>query len=151
MLDRAGIAARIPHAGAMCLLHRVLDWDAAGVRCAARSHLDPDHPLRWDGRLGVLCGVEYAMQAAALHGALRGVRGALRGGDTVARPPGRLAALRDLVLHADRLDAPEYGELRIEARLEREEASGAIYAFRVAAADGRVLLTGRGTVATPAG
>ena len=28
IVDRAWIAARIPHAGTMCLLDRVLEWDA---------------------------------------------------------------------------------------------------------------------------
>ena len=70
MLARSGIAALIPQQGAMCLLDGVLSWDAAGIACRAVSHLDPANPLRQHGRLGAICGIEYGLQAAALHGAL---------------------------------------------------------------------------------
>lgn len=45
-LDRAGIAARIPHAGRMCLLERLTAWSVREIRCEAVDHRDPDHPLR---------------------------------------------------------------------------------------------------------
>src|SRR5213075_1172850 len=64
------IARRIPHQGSMCLLDRVLEWDAEHIRCEATGHSQPDHPLRAHGRLGAACGVEYAAQAMAVHGAL---------------------------------------------------------------------------------
>ena len=64
------IATLIPHTGAMVLLDRVEAWDTDGILCRARSHLDDDNPLRRDGRLAACCGLEYALQAAALHGAL---------------------------------------------------------------------------------
>ncbi|MGH7122490.1 MAG: phosphotransferase, partial [Acetobacteraceae bacterium] len=76
----------IPHAGAMCLLDHVTEWSATGIRAVARSHLDPVNPLRRNGRLSAICGSEYALQAAALHGALVG------GGRP--QPAGRLVALR---------------------------------------------------------
>jgi len=78
MLTREHILGLIPHQGTMCLLDRVLDWSAGEIVCAASSHLAPDNPLRRDGRLGAICGIEYGLQAAALHGAL------VRGGVTSA-------------------------------------------------------------------
>ena len=45
LIDRAGIAARIPHQGRMCLLDGVLEWDAERIRCCATSHRDPAN--RW--------------------------------------------------------------------------------------------------------
>lgn len=137
-----GIAGLVPHAGAMALLDRVEAWDAGGVLCRATSHLDPGNPLRRAGRLAGCCGLEYAMQAAALHGAL------LAGGQ--AQAAGYVAALRGVVLHRDRLDDPLLGDLRVEARLERQEASGLIYALAVSAADGTPLLSGRASIALPA-
>ena len=136
------IAALIPHAGAMVLLHRVEAWDADGILCRARSHLDAANPLRRDGRLSACCGLEYALQAAALHGAL--IAG------SVAQRAGYVAALRGVALRVERLDVASFGELRVAARLERQEAAGIIYALSVEAADGTPLLSGRATVALPA-
>lgn len=136
------IAALVPHADAMVLLDRVEAWDASGILCRARSHLDGANPLRRDGRLAACCGLEYALQAAALHGAL------IAGG--VAQRAGYVAALRAVALRVDRLDVAEFGELRVAAQLERQEAGGIIYALEIQAADGRLLLSGRATIALPA-
>ena len=134
------LAALVPHAGAMCLLKSAVSWDASGILCRAISHLDAANPLRRDGRLAALCGAEYAMQAAALHGAL------LDG----ARPPaGRVAALRDIRLLVATLDDPAFGVLIVDARLQHREAGGLLYDFILTAADGRPLVTGRAAVALP--
>ncbi len=126
----------------MVLLGRVEAWDADGILCRARSHLDAANPLRRDGRLSACCGLEYALQAAALHGALTA-------GGTAQRA-GWVAALRGVTLNVGRLDVAEFGELRVSARLERQEAGGIIYALAVGAADGTPLLSGRATVTLPA-
>ncbi len=136
------IAALVPHAGAMVLLDRVEAWDAGTILCRTRSHLDAANPLRRNGRLSSCCGLEYALQAAALHGAL------VAGG--VAQRAGYVAALRGVMLAVERLDMAAYGELRVSAGLERQEAGGVIYALSVEAADGTPLLSGRATVALPA-
>ena len=125
----------------MVLLDRVEAWDAGGILCRARSHLDAANPLRRDGRLSVCCGLEYALQAAALHGAL------VAGG--VAQRAGYVAALRGVALRVERLDVASYGELRVSAGLERQEAGGIIYALSLEAADGMPLLSGRAMVALP--
>lgn len=69
-LDRNWIEQHIPHKGRMCLLDAVVSWDATRIRCRSASHRAPDHPLRAHGRLGIACGIEYAAQAMAVHGAL---------------------------------------------------------------------------------
>ena len=69
-MNRAWIEERIPHHGRMCLLDEVIEWDAQHIRCRSATHRDPDNPLRSHGRLGIACGIEYAAQAMALHGAL---------------------------------------------------------------------------------
>ncbi|KXU85818.1 hydroxymyristoyl-ACP dehydratase [Caballeronia megalochromosomata] len=137
MLDRDWIAARIPHGGSMCLLDAVLAWDAQRIRCAATSHLDPDNPLRSKGRLASVCGIEYAAQAMATHGALVGEDG--------RRPRvGMLTSVRGVETHVDRLDMLD-GPLDIEA----ERISGAdntvLYRFTLHCA-GRLLLSGRAAV-----
>jgi predicted hotdog family 3-hydroxylacyl-ACP dehydratase len=140
MLDRPGIAALIPHQGAMCLLDAALAWDAEEILCRARSHLEPGNPLRQHGRLGAACGIEYGLQAAALHGALR---------SGTPQPAGFLAALRSVVLHAARLDNPAFGMLQITARSEGSDAGGQAYAFRLAAETGALLVEGRCLIALP--
>lgn len=137
MLDRAAIAARIPHQGGMLLLDRVEHWDAQGVRCIARSHRDPANPLRAHGRLGAACGVEYAAQAMAVHGALTAA--------AQARPrAGYLVSLRNAQLHVGRLDDIA-GPLTVEARCFSGDASTILYDFSVSS-DGRVLVDGRAAV-----
>jgi predicted hotdog family 3-hydroxylacyl-ACP dehydratase len=135
------IHALIPHAGTMVLLGRVEAWDTDSILCRAVSHLDTGNPLRRDGQLAACCGLEYALQAAALHGALTA------GG--VAQRAGYVAALRAVSLHVDRLDIAGFGELRVAARLERQEGSGTIYALEIQAADGAPLLSGRAIIALP--
>ena len=140
-IDREAIAALVPHSGDMVLLDRVVSWDVSGITCLTRSHLDPANPLRRAGRLAATCGIEYALQAAALHGALAA------GG--VAQPAGFLAALRDVTLYADRLDDPAIGDLHVHARLERHENGGLIYAFELRSQSNRLLLSGRAIIALP--
>jgi predicted hotdog family 3-hydroxylacyl-ACP dehydratase len=139
-LDHARIATLVPHGEAMCLLDRVLSWNPREIVCVARSHLDPANPLRRAGRLAALCGFEYAFQAAALHGALR---------DGRPQPACYVASLRDVAIHAARLDDAAHGELRVAAALERGESAGLIYALRVGAEGGDLLLKGRAAIALP--
>ncbi len=135
MLGRAQIAERIPHGGAMCLLDRVVSWDAGSIRCAAISHRDPANPLREPEGLPVWAGVEYAAQAAAVHGSLV-LEGPARAGV--------LAKLRDAAPACERLDDVE-SELILEATLLHRDPAGAIYSFAVRAQE-RVLLAGQFTL-----
>jgi len=97
-LDHAGIEALVPHRGAMCLLDRMVSWDESRIECLATGHRDPAHPLR--SRSGLMAGtaIEYAAQAAALHGGLV----AQASGATAS--PGYLASAREVRLDTWRLD-----------------------------------------------
>jgi predicted hotdog family 3-hydroxylacyl-ACP dehydratase len=141
MLNRARILELIPHQGTMCLLDEVAGWSDAAITCRTRSHLSPDNPLRRHGGLDGVCGIEYGLQAAALHGAL------VTGG---RQPAGYLAALRSVEIHAGRLDDPALGALEVTAALELRDAGGLIYGFHVRSADGAALLNGRATIVLPA-
>lgn len=132
---RAEIARLVPHQGAMCLLERVVSCSEAAIACLSSTHRDADNPLRRDGALPAVCGVEYALQAMALHGAI--TAGAAQGA-------GFLAALSGVEVAARRLDEVA-GMLEIEAMALSRESRGFIYRFAVAGA-GRVLLAGRATV-----
>ena len=146
MLGPGCIRALIPHQGAMCLLDTALRWDRTDILCRATSHLAPDNPLRREGRLGAACGIEYGLQAAALHGALR----ALDMGERPP-PPGWFAALRRAELCVERLDVPGFGALAVSARLEGAAPGGMVYGFVLRAATGRLLLRGRASIVLPAG
>jgi len=137
-LDHAAIRGLVPHAGAMCLLHEVLQADADSIRARAVSHRDPANPLREGGVLPALCGVEYAAQAMAVHGALQGGLG--------PRRPGMLAAVRDVELAVQRLDDIAE-DLVIEAHCLLHEGGRLLYRFEVRA-NNRELLQGRATVVT---
>lgn len=139
---REQIEALVPQRGAMCLLERVLSWDADGIVCASANHRRPDHPLRARGRLHALAGIEYAAQAVALHGAL-----AARAGRPIGS--GVLASLRGVELRTERLDLVA-GELLAIADALVVERRHMLYAFRVEG-DGRILLKGRAAIALVAG
>ncbi|MES2280623.1 MAG: hydroxymyristoyl-ACP dehydratase [Pseudomonadota bacterium] len=135
---------RIPHQGAMCLLDCVRQWDEQAILCEATSHRDTGNPLRAYGRLGSACGIEYAAQAMAMHGALMAESAAARG-HTPQRPgAGYLVSVRGVILHVDRLDdRPE--NLVVEARRLSGDSGTVLYAFTIRAA-AVVLLEGRAAV-----
>lgn len=137
-LDQAGIAARIPHAGRMCLLERLESWSATRIHCIASSHRAADNPLRTAGGLLAPAAIEYAAQAMALHGALLAPPGE-------APAPGFLASVRGVSFHALRLDGIE-GALQIEAERLAGDGAQLLYAFRVADAQGALVADGRATV-----
>jgi predicted hotdog family 3-hydroxylacyl-ACP dehydratase len=144
-LDRRWIEQNIPHHGRMCLLDEVMEWDAQHIRCCSGTHRLPNHPLRSNGRLGVACGIEYAAQAMAAHGALAG--GSIAGSSVAskARPAaGFLAGLRDVRLHVLRLDDIQT-DLICDAVLVAGDRSTALYEFALWS-EAQRLLSGRATV-----
>ena len=70
MLEKSQIESLLPHGGAMFLLDRVIRFDRNEIECSATSHRDPSNPLRQGNRLPVHTGIEYAAQAAGIHGGL---------------------------------------------------------------------------------
>jgi len=134
-MNKIEICRRIPHAGAMCLLHRVDRWDADTIVCSALSHRDADNPLRSQGRLHAVCGVEYAAQAMAVHGSL--LYQAAHDKPSV----GFLASVRDLRFFVGRLDQIK-GALAIKAHKLNSVQGITVYQFDITAA-GQNLLAGR--------
>jgi len=137
-LDRAQIAARIPHAGTMCLLHEAVRWNTDAIECRAVSHRDPANPLRERGQLAAVHAIEYAAQAMALHGSL------LSPGTPGSRP-GYIGAVRAVRMHAARLD-DAVADLAIRAERLAGDTSHVLYAFTVSAGE-RLLVEGRISVA----
>jgi len=135
----------------MCLLDDVLSWDATRIRCRSATHRLPDNPLRAHGRLGVACGIEYAAQAMAVHGALVGASAPLA--STMARnvrrsidrsAVGYLASVRNVTLHVTRLDDLE-GDLVACAERVTGDARTVLYEFALWNGT-RPLLRGRASI-----
>lgn len=155
--DHAGIAARVPHSGAMCLLERLLRWDAGAIECSITGHADAHHPLRERGLSGVAgngagregaapgdaglpatAAIEYAAQAMALHATLAA-------GEGQPPTPGFLASARGVRLHVRRLDTAR-GPLAVLAQRLAGDERQAMYRFTLRDADGSALAEGRATV-----
>jgi predicted hotdog family 3-hydroxylacyl-ACP dehydratase len=137
-LNRDWIERHIPHRGTMCLLDEVMEWNATHIRCRTDTHRWVENPLRSHGRLGVACGIEYAAQTMAVHGALTAA--------AATAPPaaGLLASLRDVHMFTERLDTLE-AELFCEATQLAGDGGGAMYSFLISAARSPVI-SGRATV-----
>jgi predicted hotdog family 3-hydroxylacyl-ACP dehydratase len=128
----------IPHAGVMCLLERIVDWDERGMTLATATHASLSNPLRRHGRLRAIHLCEYGAQAMAVHGGLfaRARGEALR--------PGLLVSLRDVVLSVGTIESLD-GELLVEVGRLQSGAAGLQYTFRVTHRD-LVLARGRAAV-----
>jgi predicted hotdog family 3-hydroxylacyl-ACP dehydratase len=137
-LDHEWIQNYIPHAGKMCLLDEVLDWDAQHIRCRSTSHRSPDNPLRAYGLLGAACGVEYAAQSMAVHGVLVAATG------TNGPAVGYLASVRSVQLFVERLD-DLHADLIATATRVTSDATTVLYDF-VVSEGARALLRGRATI-----
>ncbi len=137
-LNRAGIAARIPHSGSMCLLDRLESWTADAIHCTAISHLQADNPLRTAGGLMAPNAIEYAAQAMALHGGLLATEG---------EPPsaGFLASARQVRLTVARLDNIA-GALQVRAHRLSGDIRQVLYQFSVTDVTGALLAEGRAVV-----
>ena len=123
----------------MCLLDEVVEWTADRICCRSESHRREDNPLRAHGRLGSACGIEYAAQAMAVHGAVRAASLSQQS------RPGVLASVRGLTTHADRLDDIA-GPLFASATLVNGDGTMVLYEFSLADST-RVLLSGRAAIA----
>jgi predicted hotdog family 3-hydroxylacyl-ACP dehydratase len=146
-MNRAWIESRIPHQGRMCLLDEVIAWNADHIRCSTGTHRALDNPLRSHDRLGIACGIEYAAQAMALHGALAS---AAAGANAAAAPRvGLLASVRDVRLHVLRLDDIE-SDLFCEVTHLAGDHFTAMYEFALRDKD-KSLLGGRASVVLDAG
>jgi predicted hotdog family 3-hydroxylacyl-ACP dehydratase len=144
-LDHAGIAARIPHSGSMCLLDRLLRWDALHIECSATSHQAATNPLRTAAGLLPANAIEYAAQAMALHGVLSAINAGNQPSPGTAPQAGFLASVRSVRLLVPRLDTV-HGALRISATRAAGDATQALYNFALHDEQGALLVDGRATV-----
>ncbi len=135
--DHQWIAQHIPHHGKMCLIDHVTAWTDDHIDCIAISHTDPANPLRHLDQLSIVCGIEYAAQAMAIHGALLAPFGA-------PAKQGYLASARHVNWTTDRLDTLDT-PLLIHAESLSHDAHATLYQFFIRHRDCDIL-TGRASI-----
>lgn len=126
MLERTEIEGLLPHQGKMFLLERVFAYNRDAIECGALSHRDSDNPLRHAGKLPGHAAIEYAAQAAGVHGGLlnRDVN------PNAAPQMGYLAVLTNVQWNVERLDdLPDV--LRIYAQRTAVTPGGRLYRVRI--------------------
>ena len=149
-LDHQWIEQHIPHKGPMCLLDEVLSSDATRIRCRSASHRRAANPLRLHGRLGAACGIEYAAQAMAVHGALMAasaplastVANSVRG--SIGSGVGYLASVRNVTLCVPRLDELQSDLIALAERVTGDGHT-VLYEFSVWS-EQQALLSGRASI-----
>jgi predicted hotdog family 3-hydroxylacyl-ACP dehydratase len=137
MIEHDELCSLIPHAGDMCLLDRVVEWDDTTIVCETSSHQDSDNPLRCEQGLSSVTGIEYGGQAMAVHGSLLG--SAQTQEQTLY-----LAAVRDVQFEVNWIHDIEH-PLTVRAERLMGDDNGMIYQFSILALS-RLLVHGRLTV-----
>ena len=137
-LSRLELFNFLPHGNEMCLLSSVEYWDASSITCLTCTHRNQDNPLRRQGLLGIIAGLEYAAQAMAVH------IGLTTNISERNASVGYLGAVRDLQIHKQTFQQFEE-DLTIEATLLLEQHMSFIYTFSMKASE-TILLQGRASI-----
>ncbi len=140
LIKRDELCQLVPHAGSMCLLDGVLEWDEKSIECISHSHLLNNNPLRKNNRLSAIHAIEYGAQAMAVHGGL------LARAEGEKHANGYLAALREVTLHTDQLDNIN-DALIIKATQLVASQGNLIYIVEIKAS-GNLIASARATVVT---
>ena len=119
-LNHKEIEQRLPHAGTMSLLNEVIEANSNSLTALAKSHLETNNPLRLNGKIATVNGIEYAAQAMAIHGSLL----------SDISPAGYIAAVRNIDINVPffpETDAP----LIIEVQRLMSDKNGFSYQFYI--------------------
>ena len=119
---------RMPHAGPMRLIEKIVSADDREILCIARDHHVSSYPLRLDGELHACTLVELGAQAAAAHASLFGVD---------AAHTGLVLALSNVEVFRDR--AAGDGPLTIRGERRQSLDDAASYHFEVMDGAGAVV------------
>ena len=131
----ADIRKLIPHGGSMCLLERVISWDAVCLSATTATHRRADNPLLRNGKLDSVHLCEYGAQAMAVHGGLLAQQEGQRA------LPGFLVSLRDVWLLPINVQECA-GELVVATLRLYGDGNGWQYEFKVSHQTG-LLASGR--------
>lgn len=138
-MDRAHIAALIPHGDSMCMLDEIIAWDETRIHGRSHNLAARTNPLFEDGHLDSVLLIEYGAQAAAVHAALLHSKlGESR--------PAYIGAVKDVELFTAMADNSTALDLHLHCLLSSSQ--GAIYELVAQQAD-KVLLRGRLILSQP--
>jgi predicted hotdog family 3-hydroxylacyl-ACP dehydratase len=133
-LNQETIAKLIPHSGKMCLLEKIINWNEQTLRAQSLSHLKKENPLRTEGKLKSIHGIEYAAQAMAVHGALLKQK----------TQHGYLASIRSIVLHESFLPTQQ-APLDIQVSVLMRYTNGFTYHFELLY-ENQLIISGKITI-----
>ena len=139
VIEKARIRELIPHAGLMCLLDQVTEWDDKRIVCTSETHLNVDNPLRSNQQLPATALIEYGAQAMATHGGLVAMKYA-----QVIRS-GYIASIRNVFIETSGDMSISSAPLYVKAEQQLSADGNMIYNFSVST-DQHRLISGRVTV-----
>lgn len=125
-LTHQAIEHLLSHTGSMSLLNEILSADKDSLTATAISHLESNNPLRAEGSLSTVNGIEYAAQAMAVHGALL----AQHSGAEYSTQKGYIATVRNIEINKPFFPETE-GVLLIQVRLLMSNDNGFTYEFHI--------------------
>ena len=132
------IAALIPHGKGMSMISEIVSWDANTIHCRSNRLAEASNPLCENGELSSIVLVEYAAQAAAIHGAL--LNSALG-----EQRPAYIGAVKNIELFMQQANNRE--SIDIHADCLMNNGAGAIY--EVAIQQQTMLLRGKLILSQP--
>lgn len=132
------IATLIPHGRGMSMISEVVAWDANTIHCRSDRLSEPENPLSENGELTAIVLIEYAAQAAAVHGAL--LNSALG-----ENRPAYIGAVKNIELFVQQANNRE--SIDIHADCLMNNGAGAIY--EVAIQQQQMLLRGKLILSQP--
>ncbi len=128
--NREKIATLIPHGNAMSVLDRIIHWDESTLLAETKAHQRKDNPL-YDDSISTVLLVEYAAQAAAVHGRLN---------EAGLEPdrPAYVGAFKNIKIHVAKL-SDVIGVLTIRVVCVLSETGGAIYEMHIRSQKGMII------------
>ena len=147
--SREEISIYLPHKGTMMLIDKIESFTENEIIAKSINHLDINHPLLKENRLGLAIGIEYAAQASAIHSRInaevniQNIDKHLPNVQTSLAPiiPGKLVSVREINCFSKYLNIPKTS-LIISAKQEQVSAQALIYSFLVAN-ENQKLISGR--------
>lgn len=160
--ERQAIAAFLPHGESMCLVDAIESCDKTGILCVMRTSQQNDNVFWSAARPSVILLVEFAAQAAAIHGAIAEFTIDAGGyspqllTDTLAERANNkpdmqavkyIGGLKKLEFFEHNLP-PHPVDIKADVQCEHSDASGAIYRFELSLQDfllcsGRMILVSK--------
>ena len=137
-INKTDLEKMIPTKGSMCLVDEVVYWNDKTIHAKTSAHLNPHNPLRIQGKLYTVTGIEYAAQTTAVHHALADYKENY--GEQAQR--GFLASIHQVSWQQEFV-SDEIPVLDIYCDRLMQDNNGLMYAFSIKDPQAQILLSGR--------